>query len=306
MSDLLLARLDILLWVPGSGVCSRTRCGLPYGALDHFDALLDSSGPSRPARLLQARFSLTPLNLSGHPPAPLPQVFFEAAEDLHLLSRCTRLATTASSRYGAIAASLIWAATGGAGVPATAFLDIRPIASGELQNAWLHWSTNGTNRAVPGARWLSFSRLFIEGLWSDEEWAGSSRDVGVVSGPPLISMRSFIPAVPSEMFWPEVVRMLGLLRTELTRGLESAPGEPLSSVAVSANALQQPRLWPGECPLLPDGVVDTSTQALAIVAQINGGVQHLDQVSPLSMSRTQESNSGSGSASGPGCHGDLL
>lgn len=65
--------------------------------------------------------------------APRAQVLYEAAEDLHLLSRCTRIVTTASSRYGALAAALVWARTGGGGVPATAFLDAEPIATGELQ-----------------------------------------------------------------------------------------------------------------------------------------------------------------------------
>jgi hypothetical protein len=45
------------------------------------------------------------------------------AEDLHLLSRCTRMALTGTSRYGAIAVALSWAHSGGASVPATVMLD---------------------------------------------------------------------------------------------------------------------------------------------------------------------------------------
>jgi hypothetical protein len=48
---------------------------------------------------------------------------FDAAEDLFLLSKCSRLVTTASSRYGIMAALLGWATTDGASVPETVFLD---------------------------------------------------------------------------------------------------------------------------------------------------------------------------------------
>ena len=225
-----------------------------------------------------------PRAATAHALAPPPcltlrcrcQVMYEAAEDLWLLAGCTRLAATASSRYGAIAAMLVWARTGGAAVSsATTFLDGDAIASGELQNAWLHWSSNGTNRSAPGARWRAFSRMLPEGVWPEDAWEGAGGeaasativDVGADGGhsiqslaaqPPLVSLRSFLPVPPPLVFWVEALRGLG----------GAAEGRPR-------------RFWPGECPVMQapasKGAAAT-TQALAVVTQINGGVQHLELV----------------------------
>jgi len=199
---------------------------------------------------------------------------YEAAEDLWLLAGCTRLAATASSRYGAIAAMLVWARTGGAAVSsATAFLDADAIESGELQNAWLHWSSNGTNRSAPGARWRAFSRMLPEGVWPEAAWEGvggmSAATVAVDAvgeyslqvlaiQPPLVSLRTFLPLPPPLVFWAEALRGLG-----------------------SADEGRPRRFWPGECPVLPAAASDGAaalTKAGAVVAQINGGVQHLELV----------------------------
>lgn len=93
-----------------------------------------------------------------------------------------------------MAAMLVWAATGGAGVQAsgrgrgerererervelggprrrishrqaTDFVDGARVAEGELQSAFLHGALNGTNRAVPGVRrWRSMTTRFPEGV----------------------------------------------------------------------------------------------------------------------------------------------
>ena len=224
------------------------------------------------------------------PPMGTLQVLFEAAEDLHLLSRGTRLVTTATSRYGAVAAMLMWAATGGAGVPATTFLDAEAVASGELQSAWLHWSNVGTNRSAPGLRWAAFTRLVAEGLWPEEQWEAASASEGASGGtaastavilgpegaeaavggrweaplPPLVSMRSYLPHTPPALLWPEVLRGLGAGEEQHDR----VRGKGAERAAF--------RVWPGECPLREAG--GAASQAQAVIAQINGGVRHMEQV----------------------------
>lgn len=238
----------------GYGICMKTRCGLPLKTMQRYDAEIDANGPSRAPRMLG--------------------VVFDAAEDLHLLSRCSRVVTTAASRYGVIAVALGWAATGGASVPGTAFVDAKSVESGELQSGWIHWADPGLKRGVPGEQWVSFSRMLVEGLWTAEGEARSGAvglpAVGAELPPPrLIGLRSFIPAVPPELLWPEVLRWSGERRGRKAEAGGSGAEE--ARVLGTGGGL---RVWPGECPAI---VGAGSSAVLAVAAQINAGMRHLAQ-----------------------------
>lgn len=260
----------------GYGICMKSRCGLPLEAMQRYDAEIDANGPSRAPRILG--------------------VVFDAAEDLHLLSRCSRLATTAASRYGVVAVALGWAATGGASVPATVFVDAATVASGvstpplflphrrrrlwalhaypsqELQSGWIHWADPGLRRGQPGEQWRSFTRMFVEGLWTEDGAAKSAANAMPVAGsalppPRLIHLRSFLPWVPPELLWAEALRWGGD-DGEACSG--SGAGE--TGEAAEPGVEGGCRVWHGECPLVsPPG----TPLKLAIAAQINAGMRHL-------------------------------
>lgn len=136
-------------------------------------------------------------------------VMYESLEDLYLLGHCTRIATTSSSHFSTFATLLLWARSGTAAVPATAFLDAAGIAEGGIQSAFLHGAVNGTTRPVPGARrWRALSTRFVESAWNDAAEAALLEPAAATA---MLHNEEGIPTLPSDVFWAEVLRWSSLV-----------------------------------------------------------------------------------------------
>ena len=184
--------------------------------------------------------------------ARLLRVLLESITDLYLLSHGELLVTQGTSHFSTMALALLWARTRAAGAPRRAvLLDAAALASGALQNSWLHGSLNGTAALPPGAgwqRWASHSRRFFEGLHSPLHAPGFDP---AAPGATLLGTADGLPLFPGGAFYREAARWLG----------GAAPGAPPAPV------------WPGECPLPRAPGESAYAHAVSLV---NFGADHSD------------------------------
>ena len=180
------------------GACTvRGTCGMRYEDMQQYSKLPEHGDVPRPERSMR--------------------VLAESIEDLYLMALADDVITTANSHYSSMAALLSWARTGAAHVERSVFVDEEEIASGELQNAFLHGAYNGTSPIPPHRaheRWQSMHNRFVESL-----------PLTVITPRNLtrgLHAEAGLPVMPRRILYRETARWLG-----------------------DTSILP---IWPGECP----------------------------------------------------------